>query len=132
MRGIHRARPVTILAAIVLLAGCAAAVGAAAGAAAAIAYNERNASSSVAASVAQLAQSTGAAFQELGIPETHREVAASTAEIRGTEGDVAITVQIERESERTSRVVVTARRGDIDYRPRRAGEILQRIIDRAG
>jgi hypothetical protein len=130
-RFIKRGHRAVMLPILVVLAGCAAAVGAAAGAAAAIAYNERNASSEIAASVAQVVRSTEAVFQEMGITLTHREVSATEAEIRGTEGDLAITVKIERESDRTSEVVVTARRGEIDYRPNRAGEILRRIIDRA-
>lgn len=112
---------------------CTAAVGAAAGAAAAIAYDERNASSQVAASVPEVVESTEAVFQEMGITTTHRGVApdGAGAEIRGDHEGVAITVNIERESENTTEVVVTAREGELEYHPRHAGEILQRIIDRA-
>jgi hypothetical protein len=117
---------------LALLAGCALAAGAAVGAAAAIAYTERNASSEVAAPVATVVQATEAAFQEMGISLTERRnVTATEGEIRGVQEDVGVIVEINRVSDRTSRVVVTVRRGDLDYRPQRAGEVLRRIIDRS-
>lgn len=116
-----------------LAAACAAAAGAAAGAAAAIAYGERNASAEVAASVAELSTATTAAFLELGITETSRESSegGSEMDISGTSADGDVAVNIENEGGSTTRVVVTVREGEVDYKPTIAGRILQRIIDHA-
>jgi hypothetical protein len=121
---------------ILLLAaagGCAAAAGAAAGAAAAIAYDERNASARVDASVSALTSATEAAFREMGVTVMHRQAGGdSEMEFHGTmsEGDVA--VHIESEGGSTSTVVVTVKEGEVDYKPTIAGRILERIIARVG
>jgi len=116
-------RMLAVLALAAATSACAAAVGAAAGAAAAIAYDDRNASTEIGASV----------FGEMGITVTNRSEAAdgSEAQLRGEENGRMIRVDINRASATTTRVVVTARDGEIEYRPSRAGEILQRIIARA-
>lgn len=113
--------------------GCAAAAGAAAGAAAAVAYDERNASAQVDASVSALIGATEAVFRDMGITVMHREASGdSEMEFHGTmsEGDVA--VHIEREGGSTSTVVVTVKEGEVNYKPSIAGRILERIIARAG
>jgi hypothetical protein len=114
-----------------MAAACVAAAGAAAGAAAAIALDERNATADVTASVGQLTTATETAFREMGIEVTNRSSATdgTTAQLRGMHEGANVTVDMERR-ESTTRVVVTAREGDLGYRPSQAGRILQRILDR--
>jgi hypothetical protein len=121
-----------VLALAFVASACAAAVGAAAGAAAAIAYDDRNASTELGASVAEVASASEAVFAEMGIRVTNRSAATdgSEAQVRGEENGMMIRVDIDRRSPTTTRVVVTAREGEVGYRPSRAGQILQRIIDR--
>ncbi len=126
-------RMLAVLALAAATSACAAAVGAAAGAAAAIAYDDRNASTEIGASVTDVYAASEATFGEMGITVTNRSEAAdgSEAQLRGEENGRMIRVDINRASATTTRVVVTARDGEIEYRPSRAGEILQRIIARA-
>jgi hypothetical protein len=121
-----------VLVLLVIAGGCAAAAGAAAGAAAVIAYNERNASANVDASVAELASATTSVFSEMGIAENDRRTSEGGTEVDvfGVSDDGDVTVHIERDGGATTRVVVTVREGDVDYKPTIAGRILQRIIDR--
>jgi hypothetical protein len=121
-----------VLAILPLASACAAAVGAAAGAAAAIVLDERNASTEVAASVSQLTRATEAAFGDMGIVVTNRSQSTdgTTAQLRGTHEGANVTVDINRSGDNTSRVVVTAREGELGYRPSQAGRILQQILDR--
>lgn len=124
------------LAAVLILAPLASACMAAAagaGAAAAIAYSERNASADVAASVNALTTATEAVFSEMGISVLHRQPSEGGTEMdihgRASDGtDVA--VNIENEGGRTTRVTVTAREGELEWKPTYAGRILERIIQR--
>lgn len=122
-----------VLVLVTFAAGCAAAAGAAAGAAAAIAYDERNASANVDASVAQLASATTSVFAEMRIAENDRRTSegGSEVDIYGSSSDGDVAVNIENEGGTTTRVIVTVREGELDYKPTIAGRILQRIIDRA-
>ncbi len=126
------ARLAIVLALLPLAAACAAAVGAAAGAAAAIVLDERNASADVAATVPQLTQATEAAFGDMGIVVNNRSQSTdgTTAQLRGTHEGANVTVDLNRSSNNTTRVVVTAREGELGYRPSQAGRILQQILDR--
>jgi hypothetical protein len=121
-----------VLAVLPLASACAAAVGAAAGAAAAIALDERNASSEVAASVPQLTRATESAFAAMGIAVNNRSNATdgSSAQLRGMHEGANVTVDVTRSGNNTSRIVVTAREGELGYRPSQAGRILQQILDR--
>lgn len=131
-----RARQTVKLAAILMVAPLASACMAAAagvGAAAAIAYNERNASADVAASVNALADATTAVFSEFDITLQHRQASEGGMEVdihgRASDGtDVA--VNIENEGGATTRVTVTAREGELEWKPTYAGRILERIIQR--
>jgi hypothetical protein len=118
---------------LAVLPACAPAIGAAVGAAAAIAYDERNASATITAPVATVAQTTANVFTEMGVQQTFRgeEGGGTSATLRGTHEGANVTVEITRESANASRVVVTAREGEVGYRPSQAGRILQRIIDRS-
>jgi hypothetical protein len=123
---------VMVLVLAFVTSACAAAVGAAAGAAAAIAYDDRNASTEIGASVSEVASASEAVFGEMGIEVTNRSAATdgSEAQIRGRAEGLTYRVDIDRASPTTTRVVVTAREGELGYRPSRAGQVLQRIIDR--
>ena len=123
---------VMVLVLAFVTSACAAAVGAAAGAAAAIAYDDRNASTEIGASVPDVASATEAVFGDMGIRVTNRSAATdgSEAQVRGEAEGTTYRVDINRASPTTTRVVVTAREGDLGYRPSRAGQVLQRIIDR--
>lgn len=131
-----RARHTIKLAAFLLLtplASACLAAAAGAGAAAAIAYNERNASADVAASVSALATATETVFSEMGITVQHRQPSEGGMEMdihgRASDGtDVA--VNIENEGGATTRVTVTAREGELEWKPTYAGRILERIIER--
>jgi len=86
----------------------------------------------VAASVSALTQSTEAAFADLGIVVNNRSMATdgNTAQLRGQHEGANVTVDINRSGTNTSRIVVTAREGELGYRPSQAGRILQQILDR--
>lgn len=121
-----------LLTVVPLASGCVAAA-AGAGAAAAIAYSERNASADVAASVTALADATAEVFSEMGITLQHRQPSEGGMEVdihgRASDGtDVA--VNIENEGGATTRVTVTAREGELGWKPTYAGRILERIIQR--
>lgn len=125
-------QPVLALAALVLIAGCAAAAGAAAGAAGAIAYTERGVTSEVDASVPEVVRATEATFRDLGIRVTRRETEedGTEVEIEGESGDMDIQVDIERDDPPTTEVSVYARKNVVDYDRDYARSILQRIITR--
>lgn len=119
---------------LTLLASACMAAAAGAGAAAAIAYNERNASADVAASVNNLAAATEAVFSEMGITlgERRSSEGGTEVDIRGRAADdTDVAVNIENEGGSTTRVTVTAREGELEWKPSYAGRILERIIDRA-
>lgn len=133
MRMSKRLNAAAIVLVALITSACAAAAGAAAGAAAAIAYNERNASADVPASVSDLAAATEAVFAEMGITLQHREAGEGGTEVdihgRAADGtDVA--VDIDNEGGPTTRVIVTAREGQVEWKPTYAGRILEQIIDR--
>lgn len=125
-------RLATLALVLPLATGCMAAA-AAGGAAGAIAYGERNASADVTASVTALTQATEAVFGEMGIAIQHRTVSENGTEVdihgRSDEEDVA--VNIENEGGATTKVTVTAKEGEVNYKPTVAGRILERIIARA-
>jgi hypothetical protein len=120
------------LAVLPLAAACAPAIGVAAGAAAAIALDERNASVEATANVAQATRATETAFGEMGITVTNRSSAAdgTSAQLRGMHEGANVTVDIDSRGPNTSRIVVTAREGELGYRPSQAGRILERILAR--
>lgn len=133
MTGATRTMKLATALMLALLASACAAAAAGAGAAAAIAYNERNASANVAASVNALATATEEVFSEMGITLQHRQPSEGGTEVdihgRASDGtDVA--VNIENEGGATTRVTVTAREGELEWKPTYAGRVLERIIDR--
>jgi hypothetical protein len=132
-RPIHPlARGRWLLLAAVLASTSACALAAAAGAAGAIAYTERNASSRIDASVAQVTVATEAVLQEMGVRVQTRQDATDGSEVklRADRDGMDVSIDITRRSARMTDVVVTAREGLVEYRPGYAGEILERIITR--
>jgi hypothetical protein len=134
MSGAARTTQLATLLIVAALTSACMAAAAGAGAAAAIAYNERNASADVAASVSDLATATEAVFGEMGITLQHRQPSEGGTEvdIHGRAADdTDVAVNIENEGGSTTRVTVTAREGELEWKPTYAGRILERIIERA-
>jgi hypothetical protein len=138
----HRISPIarTILALAllpVMAAACsrttAAVATAGAAAAAAIAYSDRGATTSVNASVTRLADATELAFRDLGIVLTERERQEDGIELKGSDGDWKIVVDIEREADDVlTDMEVTVSKDQINYEKSRAEEIVRAILNRAG
>lgn len=133
MAGATRTMKLAALLLLAPLASACMAAAAGAGAAAAIAYSERNASADVAASVSALTTATEAVFSEMGITVQHRQPSEGGTEmdIHGQASDgTDVAVNIENEGRATTRVTVTAREGELEWKPTYAGRILERIIER--
>jgi hypothetical protein len=112
--------------------GCLAAA-AAAGAGGAIAYNDRGAHSLVNGSVAAIAADARAVFAEMGITPNGEDAGDNNENDRtvaGMRGDMRVSVEIERQSESTSEVMVTAREGAVEFDREMARDILSRIMRR--
>lgn len=110
----------------------AAVAGAGAAAAAAVGYSDRGATSSVDVSVVNLANATEAAFRDLGITLTERKTEDDGIELKGSEGDWKIVVDIERDAdEPLTDVEVTVSQDLVNYEKSRAEEILRAILRRA-
>ncbi|HEV2148627.1 MAG TPA: DUF3568 family protein [Longimicrobiaceae bacterium] len=108
------------------------AAAAGAGAAGAIAWTQRGASSTVAGSVGQVYERTQAVFAEMGITQTGQSSDSQGAErsLRGTRGELDVTVAIERETDSTSRVEVYARKSAVEWDRSFARDVLARIVSR--
>lgn len=116
----------------VLPAGCLAAA-AGVGAAGAIAYNERGAQSLVNGSVSAIAADARAVLTAMGVTldgENAGDAGENDATVSGTRGEMRIRVEIERQSDTTSEVMVTAREGTLDYDREMSRDILSRIMAR--
>jgi hypothetical protein len=110
----------------------AAVAGAGAAAAAAIGYSDRGATSNVDVSVARLADATEQAFRELGITLTERDIEDDGIELKGSEGDWKIVVDIERDAgDPLTEIEVTVSKDLVNYEKSRAEEILRAILVRA-
>ena len=124
-------RALVLVTLVPLLAACSrttAAVGAgAAAAAAAIAYSDRGATTSVDISVTRMADAT-----ELGIRLDERETQKDGIELKGTDGEWKVVVDIERDPDEVlTSTEVTVSRNQIDYSKSRAERILRTILSRA-
>lgn len=104
-----------------------------AAAAAVIGYNDRGATTSVNASVVRLANATELAFRDRGIVLTERENEDDGIELKGSDGDWKIVVDIERDpGDALTDVEVTVSKDQVNYSQDRAEEILRAILNRAG
>ena len=137
MNGFSRtARAVLVVLLLPLAVACsrttAAVAGAGAAAAAAIAYSDRGATSNVDVSVVRLANATERAFRDMGIALTERKTEDDGIELKGSEGDWKIVVDIERDADDPlTSVEVTVSRDQVNYEKSRAEEILRAILNRA-
>ena len=105
-------------------------VAAGAGAAGAIAYTNRGATSVVAGSVDQVFDRAGASFQQTGITETGRttEDSGRQRKLIGTKGEYEVTAELNRSTDSTTKVEVTARKSAVEYDKEMAKDILNRIL----
>jgi hypothetical protein len=118
------------LALVLPLTGCLAA--AAAGAGAGIYLTSRGAESLVEGPIDQIATRARAVMNEEGIvPEaSSTEDAGDKRELKGKKGDLDITIEMEQQSDRTTRVEVTARENLAEWDKEYAQELLQRIVEK--
>ena len=105
-------------------------VAAGAGAAGAIAYTNRGATSDVSGTVDQVFDRTVAAFQQAGISETGRSTENNGEERKliGTKGEYEVTAELNRSSEKTTKVEVTAKKSAVEYDKELAKDVLNRIL----
>jgi hypothetical protein len=108
--------------------GCLAA--AAAGAASGIYLTSRGAESVVEASVDELADRSEAVMREMGIAKDGESTEDGGARqvLKGKKGDLDVTIDIERESESTAKVEVTARKNLAEWDKDYAKEVLNQIV----
>jgi hypothetical protein len=118
------------LAAAILTTGCLAA--AAAGAAGGIYLTSRGAESVVEGSVADVAGRAKAVMGEMGIvPEGEStEDQGDKQVLKGKQGDLDVTIDINRESPTTAKVEVTARKNLAEWNKDYAKQVLGRIVEK--
>lgn len=119
-----------LLATTTLAAGGCFIVAAGAGAAGAIAYTNRGATSVVAGSVDQVFDRAGAAFQQAGVTETGRstEDSGRQRKLVGTKGEYEVTADLNRSTDSTTKIEITARKSAVEYDKELAKDILNRIL----
>jgi hypothetical protein len=105
-------------------------VAAGAGAAGAIAYTNRGATSVVSGSAEQVFNRAVAAFQQAGITETGRgtEDSGRQRTLTGTKGEYEVTAELNRSTDSTTKVEITARKNVVEYDKEMAKDILNRIL----
>jgi hypothetical protein len=108
--------------------GCLAA--AAAGAAGGIYLTSRGAESVVEGSVAEIADRAEAVMGEMAIVKDGESTEDGGARqvLKGKKGDLEVTIDIERESEATAKVEVTARKNLAEWDKDYAKEVLNQIV----
>ncbi len=118
------------LAAALLSTGCLAA--AAAGAAGGVYLTSRGAESVVEGSVDQIAGRAESVMGEMAIVKEGEstEDQGDKQVLKGKKGDLDITIEIERESENTAKVEVTARENLAEWDKDYAKEVLGRIVEK--
>ena len=129
-RRIAPAKWVMALALILPMTGCLAA--AAAGAGAGVYLTSRGAESIVEASPDQIAARARAVMSEEGIvPDaSSTEHGGDRRELKGKKGDLDVTFDIERKSDKTTRVEVAARKNLAEWDKDYAQKLLQRIVEK--
>ncbi|HEX2250262.1 MAG TPA: DUF3568 family protein [Gemmatimonadales bacterium] len=118
------------LALVLPMTGCLAA--AAAGAGAGIYLTSRGAESLVEGSIDQIASRARAVMNEEGIVAegSNTEDGGDKRELKGKKGDLDITIQMEQQSDRTTKVEVTARENLAEWDKDYAQQLLQRIVEK--
>lgn len=127
--GKELALAVTLLS-IPLIGGCGVSSAGATGSAAGMAYSERGATSHTNASLREIADATESVFRAMNIrlDEREEEVDDDEIEIKGTDGDNEVVVDIEgNRNVAQSRIEVSVTR-EIDYDKARAQQILSAIL----
>jgi hypothetical protein len=129
-RRIAPAKWVMALVLILPMTGCLAA--AAAGAGAGIYLTSRGAESIVEGSPDQIAARARAVMSEEGIvPDaSSTESGGDKRELKGKKGDLDVTFEIERKSDKTTRVEVAARKNLAEWDKDYAQKLLQRIVEK--
>jgi hypothetical protein len=112
-------------------AGCMAAA-AAAGAGAGIYLTSRGAESIVEGSITDVAARAQAVLTEEGIvaEDARTEDGGDKRELKGKKGDLDVTVEMNRESDKTTRVEVTARENLAVWDKEYAQQLLSRIVEK--
>ena len=129
-KSIAPAKWMVAVALILPMTGCLAA--AAAGAGAGIYLTSRGAESLVEGSIDQIATRARAVMNEEGIvPEaSSTEDAGDKRELKGKKGDLDITIEMEEQSDRTTKVEVSARENLAEWDKEYAQQILSRIVEK--
>ena len=119
-----------LLAVVLPSTGCLAA--AAAGAAGGVYLTSRGAESVVQGSVDEIAGRTEAVMGEMGIVKEGEstENQGDQQVLKGKQGDLDVTIEIERESESTAKVEVTARENLAEWDKDYAKDVLNRIVQK--
>ena len=119
----------TAMAAALPLAGC---VAAAAGAAGGIYLTSRGAESLVAAPVSEVAGRAEAVMSELAIAKDAEstENAGDKQVLKGKKGDLDVTIEIQAESDSSSKVEVSARKNLAEWDKEFAKDVLNRIVQK--
>jgi hypothetical protein len=113
-------------------AGCVAAA-AAAGAGAGIYLTSRGAESMVEGSIAQVAARARAVMNEENIvlESSDTEDSGDKRELKGKKGDLDVTIEMEQETDNTTRVEVTARENLAEWDKEYAQKLLTRIVEKS-
>lgn len=119
---------IVLLLGVATVPGCVAAV--AAGAATGIYLTSRGAESLVQGSVNEVAQRTQAAFTSLTITPTgsSNDNGGDKREFKGKQGDLDVTVKLERKSPTTTQTEVTARKNLAEWDKDYAKAVLSKIV----
>lgn len=129
MRPRHIALRFFLLVTPVAVSGCFLAA-AGAGAVGAIAYTNRGASSDVAGTVDQVFDRAVTAFGQNGVAETGRSTEDNGIKRRlvGRKGEQEVTVDLQRDTDATTKVEVIAKKNAVDYDKELAKTILNAIL----
>jgi hypothetical protein len=117
---------------LALPASACVAAAAAAGAGAGIYLTSRGAESLVESSIDQVAARARAVMAEEGIvaDEASMEKSGDKREFKGKKGDLDVTIELEQESAKTTRVEVAARKNLAEWDKEYAQQILSRIVEK--
>jgi uncharacterized protein DUF3568 len=121
------------LALVLPTTGClAAAAAAAAGAGAGVYLTTRGAESMIESPIDQVAARSRAVMNEEGIvPDaSSTEKGGDKREFKGKKGDLDVTIEMERKSDKVTRVEVTARKNLAEWDKEYAQQVLQRIVEK--
>jgi hypothetical protein len=120
-----------VFALVLPVMGCMAGA-AAAGAGAGIYLTTRGAESIVEGSIADVAARAQAVMTEEGIvaKDAKTEDGGDKREFKGKKGDLDVTIEMKRESDKTTRVEVTARESLAEWDKEYAQQLLSRIVEK--